>query len=553
MGIATSMGKIANETWFEQWEQVLLRRAVRLCVLQKKSHRDRDVKKGLFQFKRRARTGSQISPSAKVTSDVPNTERPSEVVGDLVWRASTSSDPLASQPHVAEHLPKVGENCRYNCFVSSSYEKRLRASYIRKDQHDSATIASTGIPRNDFRHDVHCPVTHLQNYQWRSQKFLRRVGQIGWTRMWIPNREGWATNCGETLLPGAIFLLLEKETRRSYKGYTVRPIKFNIAAKYKALDRRAVFSSLSYAYGIAKDGKWSGVELQRAVVNGRSPRKPAQQRALSGTIPTGENPGQTLPRIEPNSPWWEANAQALPLATPGRHERPATAIDQLIRSPGGNLAAAAHGQVLLITFAAASRDLARLLGNCRPVGVECAWPRNGRGRAGVREEWTSIGCNYRDIHRRHRGTRPARLLVAVPSVPASAFIKAPVYRKLLSMFQSQKQAAHLAPRRSCKPYICIWLDYSPHTIAHWVRFLAGFACGNRAGPFVRGSPVSPALAFRRCSILTSRDPHRLLRPPLKALLMICLCAYCLAKANSAAEICTNVTSSQEPFAAQDHV
>ncbi|KAJ8883150.1 hypothetical protein PR048_014990 [Dryococelus australis] len=42
--------------------------------------------------------------------------------------------------------------------------------------------------------------------------------------------------------------------------------------------------------------------------NWRSPRRPSQPVASSGTIPTCENPGATQPQVEPGSPRWEANS-----------------------------------------------------------------------------------------------------------------------------------------------------------------------------------------------------------------------------------------------------
>ncbi|KAJ8882538.1 hypothetical protein PR048_014349 [Dryococelus australis] len=65
------------------------------------------------------------------------------------------------------------------------------------------------------------------------------------------------------------------------------------------------------------------------------------------------------------------------------------------------------------------------------------------------------------------------------------------------------------------------LERSPHTTRSQVRFLAvpllnfhtreSLRTMPLVGGFSRGSPVSPALAFRRCSVLTSLHPRRLSR------------------------------------------
>ncbi|KAJ8884510.1 hypothetical protein PR048_016367 [Dryococelus australis] len=69
-----------------------------------------------------------------------------------------------------------------------------------------------------------------------------------------------------------------------------------------------------------------------------------------------------------------------------------------------------------------------------------------------------------------------------------------------------------------------WLDCMTPTKANWIQSPDSsfriFASGNRAGRcrlfagFSRGSPVSPVLSFRRCSILTSQSPSSALKTSL---------------------------------------
>ncbi|KAJ8868261.1 hypothetical protein PR048_029777 [Dryococelus australis] len=71
----------------------------------------------------------------------------------------------------------------------------------------------------------------------------------------------------------------------------------------------------------------------------------------------------------------------------------------------------------------------------------------------------------------------------------------------------------------------MWLDYSPPTYLSFpARSLAHFRMWESgqtlllAGGFSRASPVSPALVFRYCPILTSLHPQRILRPRCKKVL-----------------------------------
>ncbi|KAJ8895477.1 hypothetical protein PR048_000810 [Dryococelus australis] len=54
---------------------------------------------------------------------------------------------------------------------------------------------------------------------------------------------------------------------------------------------------------VASAGQCRNISAQE---NWRSPRKPADHRYISGTIPTCENPGVTPPGIELGLPWWES-------------------------------------------------------------------------------------------------------------------------------------------------------------------------------------------------------------------------------------------------------
>ncbi|KAJ8897909.1 hypothetical protein PR048_003266 [Dryococelus australis] len=87
---------------------------------------------------------------------------------------------------------------------------------------------------------------------------------------------------------------------------TATRIKSPIAAKRKALNWRAVFSSHCVClWDFQRRPYYFNDEKHR---NGRSPRKPADERHRPVRFPRAKNPEVTPPVIEPGSPSWEASS-----------------------------------------------------------------------------------------------------------------------------------------------------------------------------------------------------------------------------------------------------
>ncbi|KAJ8883162.1 hypothetical protein PR048_015002 [Dryococelus australis] len=133
--------------------------------------------------------------------------------------------------------------------------------------------------------------------------------------------------------------------------------------------------------------------------------------------------------------------------------------------------------------------------------------------------------------------RAANQRMGVPTSREPARRFASAYLPTLLMRKDDSPIVSLAyigtlfsiPVPVCRPmegdfcnWLRTWLDYLPSTKANRARFPArsppDFRVweSNRTMPLVGGSPrrspVSPALEFRRCSIITSLHPYRLSRP-----------------------------------------
>ncbi|KAJ8869308.1 hypothetical protein PR048_030882 [Dryococelus australis] len=284
--------------------------------------------------------------------------------------------------------------------------------------------------------------------------------------------------------------------------------------------------------------------------NGRSPRKTRRPAALSGTIPTCENPGMTRPRIEPFSPWWVASRLIAKPPPPLFHHLPDYISFKFIRpSRRRNKGSCFQdGRLALCCVSAGGR-----------VMWKGGWPRRAGERHGYscwqHPRWTStyLDSTYRlrtptgRIYWVYAGRtdskwgRSASVDRQLPNGAAVAqWIESsqvgPQWPKkitvgahfdlLLSLSSpaalpiSSSQQTRVVPWSDIEPCsirrgatVVQWLDYSPPT---WVNrgrsriFASGGSCRTMqlVGGFSRRYPVSPALAFRRCSILTSLHPHR---------------------------------------------
>ncbi|KAJ8867269.1 hypothetical protein PR048_031068 [Dryococelus australis] len=186
--------------------------------------------------------------------------------------------------------------------------------------------------------------------------------------------------------------------------------------------------------------------------NGRSPIKPEERVVSSGTFPTCENPGVIRPGIEPGSSWWEASSlTAPPPRPPAAGERTAVSIE---------------------TGYKRETDCSKL----RAIP-----PHYNMIIADVAAGESVLTALYR---KRNLSGRDLGGGVGGPSS--------------LGKCVSGTDTAHVTPLASY--LVHMWESC-------WTMRLVG--------GFSPGSPVPPALAFRRCSILTSLHPHCPSRTPPK--------------------------------------
>ncbi|KAJ8882428.1 hypothetical protein PR048_014236 [Dryococelus australis] len=188
--------------------------------------------------------------------------------------------------------------------------------------------------------------------------------------------------------------------------------------------------------------------------------------ASSGIIPTCENPGVTQPGIEPGSPRWETSMMVVVVLTSLEEDPFVAALEGHLDSE--NVPSFVHHLPILYQVCAVEKTN-------RNIEYDIAATAAGM-----------LADNIRNMER--------------------CFQKWLI--RALDYFQ------HLTR-------VIVYTDLEANRVRFQARLLLDFrkreSCRTMllVGEFSRGSPISNALAFRRCSILTSFDPCRLSRPHAK--------------------------------------
>ncbi|KAJ8869934.1 hypothetical protein PR048_028945 [Dryococelus australis] len=284
------------------------------------------------------------------------------------------------------------------------------------------------------------------------------------------------------------------------------------------LDRKRIQGVIPDARYVENNGAAPECKIWEISENGRYPRKPADQRHRPARFPLANLSG-----IELGSPWWEASSLTVHIPRPQEENEKQKQNRQKdverecgveTKDPSGTIRL--EGNKERYNREMANRCPTYLLPfplPTKPTRITTPRPysltisrRRLKGTNRVR--WRS--GNSLDSHSRGPG-----------------FDSRSGHPDFCSPWLSEITPGECRDSWDDNRFLAIpsqWLEYSPLTKANLVRLPAGSppdfhmwdSCRTipLVGGLSRGSPDSLALAFRRCSIITSPHPHRLSRPQL---------------------------------------